>query len=224
MKMSELTPEQQQVRREYNRPQQKKIRDKKALKQIAKMDATVDLERARRVNDEGWRNRLARNICFFGEVSPGVDAQTIQDAIHICREFARALDQPDVQQDESLRDFELRIGRVWAEQGGPFLNRKTQTLSPGWGTGTSGEGYWLPFEEKYKPLPGAAQKVDTEKLSPLDKIPDPAVPVAAPTPAPIEASAVQPGDEILERNLLAHHRAQLLGVPAEASRYLEGQR
>jgi hypothetical protein len=172
------------------------------------------------MNEEGSRDRLTRNICFFGEVSPGVDAQTIADALQVCREFARALNQSDVQQHETLRDFELRIGRVWAEHGGPFLNRKTQQLSPGWGAGTYAKTYWLPFEEKYKPLPGAAQQIDIENLSPLPEIPQGQKP-----PAPIEVSAVQPSDEQLERNVLERGRTQLVnqlhGVPADALRFLE---
>jgi hypothetical protein len=221
MKISELPPEQQQIKREYNRLQKRKSREKEALKQLSKMGAAIEAERARRMNEEGSRDRLARNICFFGEVSPGVDAQTITDALQVCREFARALNQPDVQQPESLRDFELRIGRVWLEHGGPFLNRKTQQLSPGWGTGTYGKGYWLPFEEKYKPLPGAAQKIDIENLSPLPEIPQVATP-----PAPIEPAERTPGDEAMEHATLNRGRAQTIqqsyGLPADALRYLNG--
>jgi hypothetical protein len=57
------------------------------------------------------RHRKSLGKCFFGDSSLGVDARTIEDALQVCREFARALDQSDIQQTETLYDFELRIGR-----------------------------------------------------------------------------------------------------------------
>jgi hypothetical protein len=219
--MTEMTPEQKATRREYNTLMKQKQRDKQRIALAIKMQDYVNNERAREMNEEGRRHRLELGRCFFGEVSPGVDAKTVEDALQVCREFARALAQPDIQQAETLYDFELRIGRVWAERGGPFLNRTTQQLSPGWGNGTYGEGYWLPFEEKYFPIPGAKKKLDVASLSPLPALPEPHQ-----HPAPVDTPEVVPSDqEIRERGRvqLLHQLGLDPSIPQDARRYLEGQ-
>jgi hypothetical protein len=220
MKIADLSPEEQQKIRDYNRLHKQQSRDKRRSGDISKMMSEVDKERAATMNDNGRRERLASGQCFFGEVSPGIDARTIDDALQVCREFARALVQADIQPTESLYDFELRIGTIWAERGGPFLNRNRQTLSRGWGEGTFGQGYFLPFEEKYVPLPGAKKPVDVTSLSKLPDIP------VVPTPTPVETPAeVTPSDN----EIRSHGRVQLLhqlsldpSIPDQARQYLEG--
>jgi hypothetical protein len=220
MKIADMTPEQKATRREYNRLRKQKQRDKERIALAIKMQDYVNKEHFRKMNEEGRRHRLELGRCFFGEVSPGVDARRVEDALQVAREFARALDQSDIQQTESLYDFELRIGRVWAERGGPFLNRTTQQLSRGWGEGTHGQGYWLPFEEKYTSLPGSKKPIDVTSLSPLPPVPEPHQP-----PAPIEAPETTPSDEEIRE----YGRVQLLrqlgsdpSIPQDARRYLDG--
>jgi hypothetical protein len=218
MKISELSPEQQQIKREYNRLQKRKSREKETLKQLSKMGAAIEAERARQMNEQGFRDRLARNICFFGEVSPGVDAQTITDALQVCREFARALNQPDVQQPEHLRDFELRIGRVWLEHGGPFLNRRNQELRKGWGD------YWREknFTKVFKFLPNAAKPVEVSALPPLPPLPETKTAVVVPAPSPVVPLA---DDARLEKGFLEQKRRMnsYVGLTPDAVQYLRGE-
>src|SRR5262249_32037777 len=48
------------------------------------------------------------NLCYFGEQAPGVDAKTAEAEIQIHREFLRAMDEPDVQPGETLRQLAER--------------------------------------------------------------------------------------------------------------------
>jgi hypothetical protein len=212
-----MTPEQQATRREYNNIRKRKQRDRDQVALATKMQDYVDKERARQMNEDGRRHRLSLGQCFFGEVSPGVDARTIEDALQVCREFARALGQPDIQQTETLYDFELRIGRIWAERGGPFLNRTTQQLSRGWGEGVYGQGYWLPFEEKYTPIPGAKKKLYHMSLPAMPGLPEPQSP-----PAPIQLPEIAPSDDGIRRSGAVQMLRQL-NLPPDALRYLDGE-
>jgi hypothetical protein len=49
----------------------------------------------------------------LGEIAPGVDAATIDEALEVAREFARALVISDVQNGESLQDFERLVFEAW---------------------------------------------------------------------------------------------------------------
>src|SRR5579863_2962155 len=64
--------------------------------------------KAERMNAEGLARRTQRNQCMLGEISPGVDARTLEEALEVAREMARALDAPDVQEGESLLELERR--------------------------------------------------------------------------------------------------------------------
>ena len=222
MKISEMTNKQKAIRREYNRLRKRKQRDKDRVTLAIKMQDYVSKEHFRQMNEEGRRHRLELGRCFFGEVSPGVDARTIEDALQVAREFARALGQPDIQETETLYDFELRVGRIWAERGGPFLNRTTQQLSRGWGEGTYGEGFWIPFEEKYKytPIPGAKKKLDLTSLPALPPLPEPHQP-----PDVIESSEDTPSDQEIRNQgavqTLRQVKQQWTGVSSDAMRYLD---
>jgi hypothetical protein len=221
-KIKEMTPEEKTA---YDRENKRRQRNKEKAERQSSREAALAKIHADEVNREGLEDRKKANKCFPGEVSPGVDASTIADALQVCREFARVLNQPDVQPGESLYDFEKRVWNVWANQGGPFLNRKTQVLSPGWGNHWMVRDYWTqkPFEESWKPLSGAKKPLDVTSLSPLPPVPEPHKP-----PAPVELSTDASGtsdDEIRQR------REQLLRqlglnqspyVPDDARRYLDG--
>jgi hypothetical protein len=153
------------------------------------------------MNAEGIARRMKLNQCSSGEVSPGVDAKTIEEALEVAREMARALTVSDVQEGESLHDFERRVFNAWVNYEGfrggynssdgcraPFLNRSTGELSPG-----SEKPYWEErcgsFDQSWEALPGAKKKLDlalpkpkkikkTEGFKPEPK----AIPVAPPPP------------------------------------------
>ena len=133
---------------------------------------------------------------MFGEAGPGVDARTVEEALEVAREMARALNESDVQEGESLSDFERRVFEAWvnyekfvghndAAGGGhaPYLNRETGALSPG-----RGKDYWVEhcggFDECWKVLPGAKETIDLASLPELKKLKMPEESKPAPRAAP----------------------------------------
>ena len=92
--------------------------------------------KADRMNAEAIARRIQRNQCMLGEVAPGVDARTIEEALEVAREMARALTVPDLQEGESLLDFERRVFDAWVnydkfvgrnDAGGIFLSQVVAT-------------------------------------------------------------------------------------------------
>ncbi len=105
-----------------------------------------------------------------------VRVKTIDEALEVAREMAYALSLSDVQEGESLHDFERRVFDAWTNYegfsggsnscdggGAPHLNRQTGELSTG-----RGKLYWQEycggFDECWKPLPGAKKKLDLATL------------------------------------------------------------
>jgi hypothetical protein len=155
-----------------------------------------------RMNAEGIAHRVSRNQCMFGETAPGIDARTVEEALEVAREMARALTVSDVEEGESLLDFERRVFNAWVnfdkfvgrnDAGGdspfaggghaPYLNRETGELSPG-----HGKNYWVDycggFEGCWRVLPGARNEIDLASLPKLKKLkmPEEPIPEAKPTP------------------------------------------
>jgi hypothetical protein len=192
--------------------------------------AMVDhLERLKsdRMNAEATVRRTQRNQCTLGEISPGVDANNLTDALLVAREFARALSIADVQESESLHDFERRVFDAWVDYGkfvgrnnagggghAPYLNRETGELSPG-----RGKDYWIEhcggFDECWKSLPGAKEKIELASLPKLRKLKRPEEPIPEPKLAP----ALAPPPPIPQQQPNAVH---FMYVPPDASRYLSG--
>src|ERR1700733_8539200 len=85
------------------RKQRQRAREK-ARSHQAMVDHLESLK-AERMNAQGLARRTLRNQCMLGEVSPGVDARTIDEALEVAREMARALVVPDVMEGECLLDF-----------------------------------------------------------------------------------------------------------------------
>src|SRR6202043_1648587 len=149
--------------RQQNRDRQQRFRDRQKLSREEAMYAD-------RVNAEGLAFRVKEGECFLGEVSPGVDAATVADALQVAREMAHALGITDVQPGESLLAFERRVFDAWANRGAPFLIRATKSLVPGWSA-----NYWLDycggFDETWTPLPGSDAAIDVRSLPELPPIP-----------------------------------------------------
>jgi len=149
-----MTTEQQ---RKKNRERQQRLRDRK------KYDRQ-EAEYADRVNSDGLARRIRENKTFLGEVSPGVDATNLQDALQVAREMGRALGIDDFA-GGSLLDYERKVFDAWVERGGPFLNRQTQQVSPGWS-----RQYWSDhggFDSCWEALPGSDQEIDAGSIPPL---------------------------------------------------------
>jgi hypothetical protein len=182
------------------RKQRQRAREKERSHQ-AMVDHLEGIK-ADRMNAEEIARRTQRNQCMFGETAPGIDARTVEEALEVARELARALTASDVQEGESLLDFERRVFEAWVnydhfvgrnDAGGtfpfaggghtPYLNRVTGELSPG-----HGKNYWVEhcggFDECWKALPGAKERIDLAALPKLKKLkkPEEAKPEPKPTP------------------------------------------
>jgi hypothetical protein len=220
MKISEsMSPEQQAQIRQYQRDQKREQRKRQRLERDQRILAEGNRLAAEKINREGQNERAALNVVFFGEDSPSHDATTIESALAVCREFARALAQEDIQPGESLKHFEIRIGRVWMDQGGSFLNRATQQLRKGWGD------YWREknFDKTYKLLPNAAKPVDVASLPSL-----PEIPISKPEKAPVVPAPVAQveSDDDAERRVLEQKRRMnsFIGLGPDAIKYLTGDK
>jgi hypothetical protein len=220
------TPEQLAKRKSNLKRKQRQRAREKARSHQAIQD---HLERVKGdlMNAEGIARRTKRNQCMLGEISPGVDATNLDDALLVAREFARALSIPDVQEGESLYDFERRVFDAWTNYeafrggnnssdggGAPHLNRKTGELSPG-----LGKGYWIDhcggFDECWHSLPGSKKAVDFATLPRLRKIKkiETSEPELKGAPAPALPAPVpqQQPDSI-----------NFAWIPQDAQRYLHG--
>src|SRR5579871_352523 len=212
------------------RKQRQRAREK-ARSHQAMVDHLEGLK-ADRMNAEGMARRKQRNQCMLGEISPGVDARTLDEALEVAREMARALNVSDVQESESLYDLERRIFEAWISYdkfvghndtggrfpfagggGAPYLNRETGELFPG-----HGKNYWKDcggFEECWKTLPGAKEKVDLASLPNLKKLKAPEESKLAPKPTP----SLVPPAPIPQPQPNAINFAW---IPPNAQRYLHG--
>jgi hypothetical protein len=223
----------QLTRRNGNLKRKQRQRAREKARSHQAMVKHLERLKGGRMNAEGIIRRTQRNQCTLGEISPGVDARTIEEALEVAREMARALTMPDVQEGESLLDFERRVFDVWVnydkfvghnDAGGnfpfaggghtPYLNRETGELSPG-----RGKKYWVEhsggLDKCWKPLPGAKEKIDLATLPRLKKIRKPEEPKPEPKPTPALApppSIPQPQSEAINFSWIAPN----------AQRYLHG--
>ena len=172
----------QLTKRKANLERKQRQRAREKARSFQAIQAHLEKIKGDRMNAEGIARRTKLNQCSLGEVSPGVDATNLDDALLVAREFARALSIPDVQETESLYDFERRVFNAWVNYegfrggynssdggGAPYLNRLTGELSPGFGK-PYWEEYCGGFDECWQALPGAKKQVDLGALPKLKKI------------------------------------------------------
>jgi hypothetical protein len=179
--LEQPTP-QQLAKRKANLERKQRQRAREKARSFQAMQAHLEKIKGDRMNAEGDALRTKRNECMFGEISPGVDARTIEEALEVAREMARALNISDVLEGESLHDFERRVFDAWVNYegfragynssdggGAPYLNRQTGELSPG-----RGKLYWQDycggFDECWQALPGARKTLDLAALPKLKKL------------------------------------------------------
>jgi hypothetical protein len=235
MKTIEQPSLEQLAQRKANLERKQRQRAREKAQSLKAMQDHLDKLRADKMNEEGIARRTKRNQCSLGEISPGVDATNLDDALFVAREFARALSIPDVQESESLYDFERRIFDAWVnydkfvgrdDVGGrslfaggghaPYLNRETGELSPG-----MGKDYWVEhcggFDQCWQQLPGARKQLDLATLPRLRKIRKP----EEPKPEPKATPALTPPAPIPQHQPNAINFAW---IPPDAQRYLHGGR
>ena len=226
------TPE-QLAKRKANLERKQRQRAREKARSFQAMQAHLEKVKNDQMNAEGIARRTKLNQCSLGEISPGVDARTVEEALEVAREMARALSISDVQEGETLHDFERRVFDAWVnydkfvgrdDTGGhspsaggghaPYLNRETGELSPGFG-----RDYWVNycggFDESWQALPGAKKKLDLAALPKLKKLKRPEEPKPEPKAAPVPPhtgtnSAAQP-DAI-----------NFAWIPPDAQRFLNG--
>jgi hypothetical protein len=103
---------------EYREYMRKAKREQRARERVAR-----DAERAKQKEDDyessehGDENeiRVKHIVVYFGDTAPGVPAKTFDEELAVAREFARALEQPDVIVGETLSAFAKRIFLKWLE-------------------------------------------------------------------------------------------------------------
>jgi hypothetical protein len=218
----------QLAKRKANLERKQRQRAREKARSFQVMQAHLEKIKGDRMNAEGIARRTKQNQCMFGEISPGVDARTVEEALEVAREMARALTVSDAQEGESLNDFERRVFNAWVNYegfrggynssdggGAPYLNRLTGELSPGFGK-PYWEEYCGGFDECWQALPGAKTKLDLAMLPELKKIkkteeskPELKAAPAPALPAPIPQ---QQPDAI-----------NFAWIPLDAHRYLNGR-
>ena len=231
--IEQATPE-QLAKRKANLERKQRQRAREKARSFQAMQAHLEKVKNDQMNAEGVARRTKLNQCSLGEVSPGVDSKTIEEALEVAREMARALDCLDVQENESLYDFERRVFDAWVnydkfvgrdDTGGrsplaggghaPYLNRETGELSPGFG-----RDYWVNycggFDESWQSLPGAKKKLDLgtlPKLKKIKKTEEPKSEIKA-TPAPTSPAQIPQQPNAIN----------FAWIPPDAQRYLQGDR
>src|ERR1700720_4331817 len=122
MQRIEQPTTEQMMRRKANLERKRKQRAREKARTSQAVHDYLEKIARDRVNGEGLARQAKVNLCTLGEIAPGVDARTIDEAL-ISREFARAMGVADVMQGESLFDFERRIVTEW-------VNANLLLLSP----------------------------------------------------------------------------------------------
>jgi len=156
--------------REANRERQRAFRArKKAEQQEAEQqeqqeqrdaNESAEMERRAELQEASWLNqRKLLGLVFLGEIKPGIDASTATEEIQVAREFARALNQPDVQPGETVRGFVKRIYEAWYGLGASKLRAEDFVVN--------GEGSWFEYHSRHRGAPlfnRETQRFDTRMI------------------------------------------------------------
>lgn len=189
---------------------------------------------------EAWeqsdRRKIRDQLWWFAETEPRVDAQTHAEELAVTREWARALEIPDVTESETLRAFAKRVFIAWGKMEGSNngyragFNRAIQRFDNdnGFIVDFNFDEFWLPPADCLGDEP--IDVVNLPPLSPLPwiaeqlrlrKNPPPPLPPAKP---PMQPPAVVPSAPSLSEQLssaIADFQ-QRQGLPEAAEKYLNG--
>ena len=210
--------DQQLVVRAANRERQRRHRQREAQKRANAIEAQrVASERA---------ERKRRDLHYFGESSPGCNANTFADELQIHREFLRALGKEDVKDGETLRAVAKRAFEAWLtgpfacqSYGPPFyvpaFDRTSQQFDPEFGFGIGD----APFEEFWTPPTDCTgdELIDVGALPKLPKLSKAKPKTLETTVEPTSPPAAPP--RIPQQQPDAIH---FMYVPPDAHRYLNG--
>jgi hypothetical protein len=215
-------PTDEQAIRTGNRERQRRHRQREAQKRAHSIQAQqVASERA---------ERKGRGLHFFGESSPGCDANTFVDELQIHREFLRALGKEDVKDGETLRMVAKRAFEAWLtgpftcrSYGPPFyvpaFNRTSQQFDPDFGFAIGD----VLFEEIWTPPKNSTgnELIDVGALPKLPKLPKSKPQILEPKVEPATPPTQAPPAPIPQQQPDAIH---FMYVPPDAHRYLHGGR
>jgi len=155
-----------------------------------------------------WRS--ANRLVFPGEVDAHINAETMEAALQVAREFLIALNQPDIQPGECLLGAERRSVAAWAEAGCPLLNRNTLRLDMS--VASVDDGCVFDSDTKWIPLPGSDQPIDVATLAVIERPAVEAAP-AVDTPAIVEEFAEFDAQQLAVRESPLY-KAQVNGCSA----------
>jgi hypothetical protein len=214
-------PTDEQAIRAGNRERQRRHRQREAQKRARSIEAQrLATERAERVR---------RDLHFFGESSPGCDANTFMDELQIHREFLRALGKEDVKPGETLRTIAKRAFEAWLigaftcrSSGPPFyvpaFDRIRQQFDPEFGFGIGD----APFEQIWTPPKDSAgdEFIDAAALPKLPKL-------SKVKPKTSEAKVESAAPRTQAPSAPIPHQPDTINfawIPPDAHRYLHGGR
>jgi hypothetical protein len=209
----------EQTVRTGNRERQRLHRKRQKQKRARALEAQrLDSERA---------ERMRRGPHFFGESSPGRNANTFADELQIHREFLRALEKEDVQDGETLRTVAKRTYEAWLT--GPFtcrtcgppfyvpaFNRTGQQFDPDFGFGI-GDVLFEDIWTSPKDCTGD-EVIDVGDLPKLPKLSKPKSEKLEPTVEPVSPAPSPPAPTPQPRP----NAINFAWIPPNAQRYLQG--
>jgi len=182
MAQTQTDSERKRLQRERTRKHREKVKERAAN------DATA-AEQRKFPEFNSWRTE--QRLVSPGEREAFINAESVEDALQVAREFLVALGMPDVQPGETLLKLERRVVTAWLEIGAPLLSRITLKFDHS--TGSTTDGFTYDFDTKWIPLDGANEVIDLTLpaivVSAVFEVP------AADTPALVDTGApLTPGE------------------------------
>jgi hypothetical protein len=172
MAQTQTDSERKRLQRERTRKHREKVKEQAAIA------AAADEERR---FEEFNEHRRAERLVMPGEREAFINAESVEDALQVAREFLAALNQPDIQCGESLLSVERRVMTAWIKIGAPLLNRNTLSFDEE--TGSTIDGFTFDFDKRWIPIEGSDAPIDVA-------LPVIEIPAAAPAPLPPPVPAV----------------------------------
>jgi hypothetical protein len=196
MPQTQTDSERKRLQRERTRKHREKVKERAAN------DATA-AEQRKKDEFDAWRKK--ERLVFPGEIEAFENAETVEDALQVAREFLVALNQPDIFAGECLLDGEKRVVESWCAAGAPLLNRDTLRLDT---SVASTEPYTFNFDNRWAALDGANELIDVSTL-PVIVVPELVSPaVDTDTPITVEHWRLPAYAPTLEEQLAMEHRHQ----------------
>ena len=192
------------ARKQSQRERTAKSRQKR--KEQAVIAAAADEERR---FEEFNEYRRAERLVMPGEREAFINAESVEDALQVAREFLVSLNLPDVQPGETLLDVERRVMAGFCAPGGGLLNRNTLRIDPS--TASTTDGYAFDFS-RWVALPGSDQPIDVATLPVIERPAVEAAP-AVDTPTIVEEFAEFDAQQLAVRESPLY-KAQVNGCSA----------